>query len=218
MLDIVCTLWYNVDVKERVVILSDRRENEMMYGEEQRKEIETIAARTVVLNLSDADCKRISEKAGEVGMTVAQLLENFIGDLVNGTYTNGSDERMYAEEWFNRCGFAMFPSNTFLRWLIERISLEEVLGLWNDIQQAKEELAEGDAVPGYWEPGERESILEDIDCWQKDIDEHWNEYVSFWGKVKHEVGAFEEEMKKVLDWQEECQRLMTGVSEAESEE
>ena len=185
-----------------------------MNGTDQQKEIQTIAKRTLVLSLSDADCKRISEKAGEVGMTVAQLLENFIGDLVDGTYSNGSDERMYADEWFNRCGFAMFPDYTFLRWLITYCALDDVLGLWDDIQQAKEELTEGDADSDGWEPGVREEIQEDISYWQQQIDTYWSDYVAQ-SDGKHD--SFEEEIKKVLAWQNEYQHLLTGTNRKESE-
>lgn len=187
----------------------------MVYGEEQRKEIETITERSITLKLSNADCKRISEKAGEVGMTVAELLESFIGDLVNGTYTNGSDERMFAEAWFDRCGFAAFPDQTFLRWLITHDALGEITGLLSDVQEAKGEIADGDAVPGYWEPGEKEGILEDIDCWEKEIAGIWNEYDS--AAKQYKSGTFEEEMKKVLAWQEEYERLLTGIDKSESE-
>ena len=76
----------------------------MLY-EDRKKEIETVKERTLVLKLSDADCDRILQKAASHGMTVSGLLESFIGDLVDGTFTNGSDERYLAEDWFNRCGF-----------------------------------------------------------------------------------------------------------------
>lgn len=91
----------------------------MSYGEKQQKEIETIKERTIKLKLSDADCERISCKAGKAGMTVGELLQQFIGDLVDGTYTNGSDERQAAEDWYNRCSFGMFPEKTFLNYLLE---------------------------------------------------------------------------------------------------
>ena len=77
---------------------------------QQQEEIETIRSRTIEVKLSDADVKRISEKAAAHGLTVGELIENFIGDLVCGTYSNGSDERMYAEQWFERCWFGMFPT------------------------------------------------------------------------------------------------------------
>lgn len=59
---------------------------------QQQEEIETIRSRTIEVKLSDADVKRISEKAAAHGLTVGELIENFIGDLVCGTYSNGSDE------------------------------------------------------------------------------------------------------------------------------
>ena len=80
----------------------------------QKEEIKTIKERNIVINLSDKDCERISRKAAAVGLTVSELLENFIGDLVTGTYSNGSDERAIANEWFERCWFGMFPEPTLL--------------------------------------------------------------------------------------------------------
>ena len=49
---------------------------------QQQEEIETIRSRTIEVKLSDADVKRISEKAAAHGLTVGELIENFIGDLV----------------------------------------------------------------------------------------------------------------------------------------
>lgn len=69
-------------------------------------------ARTITLNLTAEDCISISEKAAAAGLTVSELLESFIGDLINGSATNGSDERELANQWFNRCFFLHEP--TFL--------------------------------------------------------------------------------------------------------
>ena len=69
----------------------------MSWGEEQKKEIETIRERKITVKLSDADCDRLARKCGEHGLTIGELIENFVGDLVGGTYSNGSDERDYAE-------------------------------------------------------------------------------------------------------------------------
>lgn len=77
----------NVKKKEEINKIT-RKEEIAMYpthGEQQKKEIETIRKRTIELELSDADVKRIAEKAGAHGMTVGKLLESFIGDLVCGT-------------------------------------------------------------------------------------------------------------------------------------
>ena len=90
----------------------------MSYGEEQRKEIETIKKRQIKLELSDEDCDRLERKCGEYGLTIGELIENFVGDLVGGTYSNGSDERMYAQQWFERCWFGMFPEPSLLNHLL----------------------------------------------------------------------------------------------------
>ena len=111
-------------------------------GEQQQEEIKTIRPRTIEVKLSDADVKRISEVAGAHGLTVGELIENFIGDLVCGTYSNGSDERMYAQQWFERCWFGMFPDYTFLKYLIEQWGLDEVMEAWEDIENSQETIAD----------------------------------------------------------------------------
>ena len=63
----------------------------MSWGEEQQKEIETIRERKITVKLSDADCDRLARKCGKHGLTIGELIENFVGDLVGGTYSNGSD-------------------------------------------------------------------------------------------------------------------------------
>ena len=106
----------------------------------QRAEISTICKRTLELELSDADVRRISEKAGGCGLTVEELIQSFIGDLVCGTYSNGSDERMYAQRWFERCGFDYCSEQSFLRYLILIGGLDCVLENWEDMQVNKAEL------------------------------------------------------------------------------
>jgi hypothetical protein len=125
-----------------------------MKSQVQEKEIATIKERTIKLNLSDADVKRISLKAGFAGLTVPELLQNFIGDLVDGTYSNGSDEREYANDWFARCWFGSFPDKTFLRYLIDYDCLEDVLQNLRDIEAAKGELKRAEEQPDEFEPDE----------------------------------------------------------------
>ena len=86
-----------------------------MRAKQKAAEVMTIAPRALTLNLSDADAERIALYAAKGGMTVAQLLESFIGDLVDGTYSNGSDERDYAEQWYERCGFTFMTSSDVAR-------------------------------------------------------------------------------------------------------
>ena len=122
----------------------------MSWGEEQQKEIETIRERKITVKLSDADCDRLARKCGEHGLTIGELIENFVGDLVGGTYSNGSDERDYADQWFERCWFGMFPEPTLLNHLLHLgyepehylDMLENVETIKSDIEITKQNIAE----------------------------------------------------------------------------
>lgn len=70
--------------------------------EKQINERETIKERKLVLKLSDVDYDRISQLCRMHDLTVSELIENFIGDLVGGTNSNGSDERNFVSRWFER--------------------------------------------------------------------------------------------------------------------
>lgn len=48
----------------------------MSWGEEQKKEIETIRERKITVKLSDADCDRLARKCGEHLLVVAIPLHN----------------------------------------------------------------------------------------------------------------------------------------------
>lgn len=172
----------------------------MNKRERQEKEIATIKERSIGINLSDADLQRLWEKAGSVGMTAGELLASFVGDLVNGTYTNGSDERMYAQQWFERCGFGMFPEKTFLRYLIEWDELESVLSDEQSIIQGKADLAELEARPDKDsdDQEEIEYLKEDISGWQESIDKIFSDFVEWCRGDLH--GSYEEEMEKVHKW------------------
>ena len=126
----------------------------MSWGEEQQKEIETIRERKITVKLSDADCDRLARKCGKHGLTIGELIENFVGDLVGGTYSNGSDERDYADQWFERCWFGMFPEPTLLNHLLNfgyepehyLDMLENVETIKSDIEITKQNIAEPSKV------------------------------------------------------------------------
>jgi hypothetical protein len=171
-------------------------------SKEQDEEIKTIKERNVRINLSDADIERLYNKTGEVGLTVSELLENFIGDLVGGTYSNGSDERMYANQWFDRCGFSMdFGDMSFLQWLIINGSIEEVVDEWSDFQMFKEdeEIDENDK--------------KDIAIIEADMDDFFSEYRQQKRSIKN--CTLETEMKKVMQWHEEKIKLKSETIQSQ---
>lgn len=142
----------------------------MSWGEEQKKEIETIRERKITVKLSDADCDRLARKCGEHGLTIGELIENFVGDLVGGTYSNGSDERDYADRWFERCWFGMFPEPTLLNHLLcWGYDPEEYLDCLDNIETAREEKKYLEEHPEEADEEEASYLDDDIADWEEEL-------------------------------------------------
>ena len=181
----------------------------MYNAHEQRKEIETIKERTVKLNLSDADCKRIAEKAGEAGFTVGQLLESFIGDLVHGTYTNGSDERMYANAWFDRCWFGSFPEDTLLKRLLQNhydIDIFEFIDLLDEINELEDSIADCAADPTAYDEDDQKYLTEDLN----DLKEQYNHIVDDYLKDYKDAGI-KKEVENCVRWVKDYQKFQGEI-------
>ena len=169
---------------------------------EQEKEIKTIKERTLKLKLSDADCERIARKAGEADLTVAELLENFIGDLVGGTHSNGSDERDYAERWFDRCCFGMFQENTLLFHLLEwGYNPKEYIEALENIANAEADKKRAEEYPEDYDEEELSYIDDDIKMWQEQV----KEYTEAWKPRKEQ--NMTEEIEAVKKWIKELEEL-----------
>lgn len=153
--------------------------NMPVMGEKQKKEIETIKKRKITVKLSDADCDRLVRKCGKYGLTVEELLENFVGDLVGGTYSNGSDEIMYANQWFDRCWFGTFSKPTLLNHLLKWGYMpENYINILNNIKTAKEE--------------------------KKYLNEHPEETNITAQQIENDIAGWEEELKNMrADWKTE---------------
>lgn len=178
----------------------------MNYCKEQEKEIKTIRERNITLNLSDADCERIAKKAGKHGLTVGKLLENFIGDLICGTYSNGSDERMYAEQWFERCWFGMFPEETLLHYLLD----------WghdvNDFLTAYDELKCYEDNPEEYEDEVKEAKENGEEMlW---FEEKYHEYIDEFSN-NHKDADIEKEIELCRKWLNDFQNLKSHPFEVQ---
>ena len=172
----------------------------------QKNEIETIKPRTITVNLSDADVKRLAEKSGEGGLTISELLENFIGDLVDGTYSNGSDERMYAEQWYQRCWFAMFSDDTFLKFLLLWGDLDDYIDLMDELESNKKEMAEMTADAEEYSAEERDELQEYINELQKEIDYYWGKFLE--RKRQKESYVFEKEIENIMAWKSQLDTIL----------
>lgn len=116
----------------------------MRNAEVQRAEIATIKPRTFTLELSDADIKRLYEKTAADGITPAELLEGFIGDLLDGTYSHGSDERELASAYYDRCCYEFHRTGSLLEWALHEYRLEEITNALEEIDETAGDL-------GYYE-------------------------------------------------------------------
>lgn len=157
---------------------------------EQQKEIETIKERTITIKLSDADCERVSNLCGEHNISVSYLLESFIGDLVNGTYTNGSDERDYARSYFERCWFGMYPEKSLLNFLLS-MGYDvycDLISYVDDIEYCRTEQEKCDD--------------EEIAEWEEHISRIKGYYME-----ENPQADWNEEYEKVTKWWEETERL-----------
>lgn len=171
----------------------------MIYGEQQKKEIETIRERTFQLKLSDADVDRLAMKAAEAGMTMGELLVSFVGDLVGGTYSNGSDERMYAEAWYERCGFSFYPGNDIAR-LAKADALEQMIDFCKVYREATEDLAE--TKRDFEDPDCDDITEEDVQSAEEWLTDSKKEVEDLMKYVSC-TGTMEEVVAAVLKWDEE---------------
>ena len=161
----------------------------------QEAEIATIKERNIALSLSDADFRRLWEIAEKAGMTAGGLLASFVGDLVGGTYTNGSDERMYAQSWYERCGFSCTAPKTFLLYLLKTGDIDGFVEAYREMEGMRLELAEcGDQE----EKDYIEFLENEIEELQSGTKEIFSSFLTWCGDEAH--GNYDDEIKKVLTW------------------
>ena len=176
----------------------------MVYGEQQHRESKTIRERTISLNLSDADVLRISEKAASVGLTVSQLLENFIGDLVCGTYSNGSDERLFANQWLDRCGFTMYAEKSLLRYALLHEELDGLLRAWDERADLLKDIAEAEENPADMDREEKTALQEELAFWDENLQELFTAYRQY----HPQCADIDKEMEAVLQWRDKYHELL----------
>lgn len=152
--------------------------------------------RNMTLILPDDDIDALCKKAGKYQLTVSQLIENFISDLIEGSKTNGSDERMYAQQWFERCWFSTLSEKTFLSYLIDFDQIDSVIEMWEELQYYKRQ----DELDEYAKD-EKEVLQEELEEMFKDYREWYSE---------PEDATLEDGMEKVAAWSKEREGLING--------
>ena len=98
---------------------------------------EPLEKRTFTVELTQDTFNRFIEKVYADGTTPSEVLEGFINDLVCGSHTRGSDERMYAEQYYDRCCYGDFDPLTFVRFLLIHYRMDEL----RDCMERKQDAA-----------------------------------------------------------------------------
>ena len=186
-----------------------------MDREQQKREIATIENRTIILKLSEADCERIFHLCGRHSITVASLLQSFIGDLIGGTYTNGSDEGAYAKKYFERCLFGMFPEPTLLNWLLNRNYdvYHDFLGVLDDIAGGYVDLEDYKKAPAIFDEEDIAFLEDEIEGWETHIAGIKADFLK-----QNETANWEKEVEKVEQWWKEKLKFKNEDAEKWREE
>ena len=140
--------------------------------------------RNITLKLEDGDVDALCRMAGKNGLRVTEILEAFIADFIGSNHSHGSDERMLARQWFDRCLFEQ--ENTFLSYLLCNGEIEQVIEAWNDLKsyQSRKELDEYDRE-------EMNDLERDMGEWFKDYRENTYRAADV---------SIDAAMEKVMDW------------------
>lgn len=180
------------------------------------KSHEELQKRSVVLELSDKDCDGILGICGAHGITLPELLENFINDLIGGSRSNGSDERAFADQYFSRCLFAIVSEETMLKFLLEFYGpgvAADFVDTYDSIEDAKKDLEDYEKDPQKFDKEEIQYAKEDLENWM----EEYNSFVSAYKEIFHLDFNAEKEIPIMRKWYEEREALLYNIVEDEPE-
>lgn len=144
----------------------------------QKKEKETLKERTVTLRLTDDDCKRLMNRCSYAGMSVPELLEQFIADLTGGAFCNGSDECELVTKWYFRSQFCPCNPANLIQWTaVNLYGLSSLSQLLEDIESAVECLKDYEINPERYDDEEIIFCKEDLLDWQDELRDIKTQYM-----------------------------------------
>ena len=129
-----------------------------------------------------------------------------IQNQLSAIFNHGSDERMYAEQWYQRCWFAMFSDDTFLKFLLLWGDLDAYIDLMDELESNKKEMAEMTADAEEYSSEERDELHEYIHDLQKEKDYYWNKFLE--RKRQKESYVFEKEIENIMAWKSQLNTLL----------
>ena len=171
-----------------------------MDREQQKREIATIEDRTITLKLSDADCERLFNLCGKRGITVTDLLQCFIEDLIGRTDINRSDESVYARKYFEKCLFDVSPEATLLNLLLNKNYdvYHDFLGVIDDIDGGYVDLEHYKKYPDFFNEADFAFLRGEIAGWEKHIADIKADFLK-----QNETSDWEKAVEKVEQWWKE---------------
>lgn len=171
--------------------------------EERRKERVFAREKKITVKLSDAESDRLAIKCGLHGLTIEEMIENFIGDLVGGTYSNGNDESDAIDQWIERCWFGGISNTLLSHFICSGYDPEEYLDAMGRIETAIDDKAYLEEHP---EEANEEAawIDDDIEC----DEEFLEEMREGWEPEKEP--NMEEEIERIKKWASERNDLRGG--------
>lgn len=165
----------------------------------------------LTLKLTGEDADRICRKAGEAEITVTELLQEFIGDLIHGRHTGGSDERDCADMWFNRRYSMLCDNNDFVRYALMYYNVDELLRVQESIEEY-EEMLQDEEYEEDWD-----GLRENVEAWKSELEEVYAGFLE-WSEPKKAEKNLDEDMQRLAAWKEGVERFKGRPVAQESEE
>ena len=160
----------------------------------------------LVLDVSDEAMTDFFNMAYRDGTTPAEILEGFINDLVCSRNSNGSDERDFAERYYDRVGYGRMMPLTFCQWLLRDDSLSAVAEAMDDIQDFTEEIDYLKEHPDEADSGE----LEDLEAERQDSREQIEDYYKDYADEAEDPEALETGLQGVSAYLEALEAMKGG--------
>lgn len=154
----------------------------------------------LTLKLTGEDADRLCRKAGEAGISVPELLEEFIGDLIDGRHTGGSDERDYVDMWFYRRYNMLCDDDGFVRYVLMYEDAERLLDIQQYIKDDEPDLLDEEFKEDW------DNIRENVDAWKSELEKVYADFLEWSGRERTE-GSLEEDMQRLAAWKEGVERF-----------
>jgi len=160
--------------------------------------------KTFTMRLTASEAERLYIKASEAGLTIGELMEGFAQDLICGGQSHGSDERDYANRWYDRCIFC--PPRNFLSFTLAREGeggVRDLTERWKSQKELEERLEKG--IDEFWDQEEMDAEAENARIGREDLEE---EYLWYEAERKKKGPGLDEAMKDLIQWIEGLDSLI----------